>query len=64
MTIVMGPSFGLSAAWPTRVQLLVFFCSSVPVVLFDTPGVSRYRLQHVVSVELSIDVFSLFSFWF
>ena len=25
------------------VQLLVFFCSSVPVVLFDTPGISRCR---------------------
>ena len=28
-------------------ELLVFFCSSVPVVLFDTPGISRYRPQHV-----------------
>ena len=28
----------LSVAWPTGVQLLVFFCSSVPVVLFGTPG--------------------------
>ena len=27
----------------TGVQLLVFFCSSVPVVLFDTPGISRCR---------------------
>ena len=35
------------------VQLLVFFCSSVPVVLFDTPGISRCRSQHVVSVEPS-----------
>ena len=26
-------------------KLLVFFCSSVPVVLFDTPGISRS--QHV-----------------
>ena len=34
------------------VQLLVFFCSSVPVVLFDTPGISRCRSQHV-SVESS-----------
>ena len=33
-------------------QLLVFFCSSVPVVLFDTPGISRCRSQHV-SVESS-----------
>ena len=34
----------LSVAWPTGVQLLVFFCTSVPVVLFDTqesPGVGR-----------------------
>ena len=28
-------------------QLLVFFCSSVPVVLFGTPGISGYRSQHV-----------------
>ena len=34
------------------VQLLVFFCSSVPVVLFDTSGISRCRSQHV-SVESS-----------
>ena len=33
-------------------KLLVFFCSSVPVVLFDTPGISRCRSQHV-SVESS-----------
>ena len=31
----------MSVAWPTRVQMLVFFCSNVPVVLFDTPGVDR-----------------------
>ena len=42
----------LSVAWPTGVQLLVFFCSSVLVVLFDTPGISRCRSQHV-SVESS-----------
>ena len=42
----------LSVAWPTGVQLLVFFCSSVPVGLFDTPGISRCRSQHV-SVESS-----------
>ena len=29
------------------VQLLVVFCSSIPVVLFDTPGISKYRSQHV-----------------
>ena len=42
----------LSVAWPIGVQLLVFFCSSVPVVVFDTPGISRCRSQHV-SVESS-----------
>ena len=42
----------LSVAWPTGVQLLVFFCSSVPVVLFDTPAISRCRSQHI-SVESS-----------
>ena len=42
----------LSVAWPTGVQLLVFFCSSVPVVLFGTPGISRCRSQHI-SVESS-----------
>ena len=45
--------FFLSVAWPTGVQLLVFFCTSDPVVLFDTPGISRCRSQHVVSVESS-----------
>ena len=37
----------MSVAWPTGVQLLVFFCSSVPVVLSDTlgiPGVGRNTL--------------------
>ena len=37
----------------TGVQLLGFFCSSVPVVLSDTTGISRCRSQHVVSVESS-----------
>ena len=32
---------------------VVYFCSSVPVVLFDTPGISRCGSQHVVSVESS-----------
>ena len=43
----------LSVAWLTGVQLLVFFCSSVPVVVFITPGISRCRSQHVVAVESS-----------
>ena len=49
----LGPELFLSVVWPTGVELLVFFCSSVPVVLFDTPGISRWRSQHVVSVESS-----------
>ena len=28
----------LSVAWPTGVQLLVFFCSSIPVVLLEPQG--------------------------
>ena len=43
----------LYVAWPTGVQLLVFFCSSVPVVLFDTRGISKCRSQHIISVEPS-----------
>ena len=46
----------------TGVQLLVFFCSSVPVVLFDTPGISRCRSQHV-SVESSLLHHSIY-LWF
>ena len=42
----------LSVAWPAGVRLLVFFCSGVPVVFLDTPGISRCRSQHV-SVESS-----------
>ena len=45
--------FCLFVAGPTGVQLLGFLCSSVPVVLFDTPGVSRFRSQHFVSVKSS-----------
>ena len=36
------PELFLSVALPTGLQLLVFVCSSVPVVLFHTPGISRY----------------------
>ena len=49
----LGPELFLSVAWPTVVQLLVFFCSSVPMVLFDTQRITRCRSQHVVSVESS-----------
>ena len=44
---LVGAGVFLSVAWPTGVQLLVFFCS------FDTPGISRCRSQHIVSVESS-----------
>ena len=54
----------LSVAWPTRVQLLAFFCSSVPVVLFDTPGISKCRSQHVVSVESSTSFHHSIYLWF
>ena len=50
---LVGAGAFLSVAWPTGVKLLVFFCSGVPVLLFDTPGISRCRSQHVVSVESS-----------
>ena len=49
---LVGAGASLSIAWSTGVQMLVFFYSSVPVVLFDTPGISRCRSQHV-SVESS-----------
>ena len=57
-----GRSF-FAVAWPTGVQLLVFFCSSVPVVLFDTPGISRCRSQHV-SVESSSLFHQCIYLWF
>ena len=44
-------------------KLLVFFCSSVPVVLFDTPGISRCRSQHV-SVESSSLLHHSIYLWF
>ena len=54
----------LSVAWPTGVQLLGFFCSSVPVVLFDTPGISRCWSQHVVSVQSSFLFHHRIYLWF
>ena len=53
----------LSVAWPTGVQLLVFFCSSVPLVLFDTPGITRCRLQHVSCESSSLLHHSIY-LWF
>ena len=41
---LVGTGAFLSVAWSTGVQLLVFFCSSLSVVLFDSqgsPGVGR-----------------------
>ena len=54
----------LSVACPTWVQLLFFFCSSVPVVLFDIPGISSCRSQHVVSVETPSLFHHSFYLWF
>ena len=31
----------LSVAWLFGVQLVVFFCSGISVLLLDTPGISR-----------------------
>ena len=46
-----------------RIQLVVFFCSSVPVVLFDTPGISRCRSKNV-SVESSSLLHHSIYLWF
>ena len=53
----------MSVAWPAGVRLLVFFCSSVPVVLFGTPGITRCRSQHV-SVESSSLLHHSIYLWF
>ena len=44
-------------------QLLVVFCSSVPVVLFDTPGISGCRSQHVPVESSSLLHHSIY-LWF
>ena len=47
------PCYWLSRSWQNQqhglcgVQLLVFFCCSVPVMLLGTPGISGCRSQHV-----------------
>ena len=56
--------FHLSIAWPTGVQLFVFFCSSVPVVLFVTPRLFRCRSQHVASVKSSSLIHHSIYLWF
>ena len=58
--ILIGTGAFLSVAWPTGVQLLVFFCSSVSVVLFDTPGISRCRSQHVSVESSSLFLYSIY----
>ena len=50
----------MSVTWPTGVQLLVFFCSSVPVVLFGTPGISGCRSQHVPVESSSLLHYSIY----
>ena len=50
---LVGTGAFLSVVGPTGVQMLVFVCFSVLVVLFDIPGIFRCRSQHVVSVESS-----------
>ena len=57
-----GRSF-LSVAWSIGVQLLFFFCSSVPVVLFDTLGISRCQSQHVSAESSSLLHHSIY-LWF
>ena len=53
----------VSVAWSAGVQLLVFFCSSVPVVLFGTPGISGCRSQHVPVESSSLLHYSIY-LWF
>ena len=53
----------LFVAWPTGVQLLVFFCSSVPVVLFGTPGISGCQSQHIPVESSSLLHHSIY-LWF
>ena len=45
----IGLRWAIVALWAT----CLLFYSSVPMVLFDTPGISRCRSQHAVSVESS-----------
>ena len=48
----------VSVARPFGAQLLVFFCPSCPVVLFYTPGISRFW-QYVVAVRISESLYVL-----
>ena len=48
----------MSVAWPTGVQLLVFFCSSVPVVFFGTLGISGcLSSPHLCFIIVICDLF-------
>ena len=60
----VGPELFCLLLGPPGFQLLVFFCSSVPVVLFDTSGISRCRSQHVVSVKSSFLFHHSIYLWF
>ena len=53
----------LGKVFSKQLQLLVLFCSSVPVVLFDTPGIPRCRSKHV-SVESSSLLHHSIYLWF
>ena len=36
-----GSELALSLAWFSGAQLIVFFCSGISVVLFNSPGISK-----------------------
>ena len=43
----LGPKLS-SVAWSTRAQLIIFFCFSFSVVLFDRPGISIRHAKHCI----------------
>ena len=49
----LGPELICLLLGPPGFNCSFSFCSSVPVVLFDIPGISRCRSQHVVYVQSS-----------
>ena len=57
--LVVAGAFS-SVAGPTGIQLLVFFCSSVPVVLFNTPGISMCQSQNISFCRVLIFVSSYY----
>ena len=51
----LGTDLVLSGAWSFGVQLAVFFCSGISVVLFDTLGISRcHSMLFLWSPNLSL----------